>query len=278
MVKKWISEFVGTMLLVIFGCGTAVAVNTYVSNIYTIPLPFTILVIALAFGLILTALAYTIGKVSGAHVNPAVSIACLIDGRIGIVECVEYVVLQVLGGIAGAAILMLIFGGNTALGANGFAAASALQDSYMYVNVTDASTMINVTAQVAFIVETILTFVFVSVVLATTKKDNGYAGLVIGLTLALVHIFGIVFTGTSVNPARSIGPALLSGGEALSQLWVFILAPLVGGILAALFYRFVIDNREDAYVAVSDDEDEEVEEVKAEPKKTKTTTTKKKSK
>lgn len=280
MVKKWISEFVGTMLLVIFGCGTAVAVNTYMSNITGAEFPFSLLIIALAFGLVLTALAYTIGKVSGAHVNPAVSVACLIDGRIDVAECVEYVVLQILGGIAGAAVLMLLFGSNAALGANGFGEASALQASFSpaLIMASDSVNVINVTAQIAFVVEMILTFIFVLVVLTTTKKENCFAGLVIGLTLTLVHIFGIVFTGTSVNPARSIGPALLTGGEALSQLWVFILAPLVGGILAALFYKFVISEPEVALV--TEDEDEEVEEVKETVKevKPKRTTTKKKSK
>lgn len=231
MIKKWICEFVGTMLLVIFGCGTAVAINTCFTNVLGLALPFTVLVIALAFGLVLTAIVYSMGKVSGAHVNPAVSVACLVDGRIGVVECIEYIVLQILGGIAGAAVLMLIFGSAENLGANGFDALSAIQ-TY--------APSIKVTALIAFLVEAILTFIFVLVVLATTKKDNAFAGVAIGLTLTLVHIFGIVFTGTSVNPARSIGPALLTGGEALSQLWVFILAPLVGGILAALFYRFVL--------------------------------------
>ncbi len=260
MVKKWISEFVGTMLLVIFGCGTAVAFNTYVSAVAGIALPWSLIVIACAFGLVLTALVYTIGKVSGAHVNPAVSIACLIDGRMSVVECIEYVILQVLGGIAGAAVLLLIFGSGSSLGANGYDTLSALQ--------TVAPT-IQVTAGMAFGIEVILTFVFVLVVLATTKKENCNAGIVIGLTLTLVHIMGIPFTGTSVNPARSIGPALLTGGDAVSQLWVFILAPLVGGILAALFYKFVISDETPtphySRATVEDDDDEvEVEEVEDE--------------
>lgn len=290
MIKKWICEFVGTMLLVIFGCGTAVVLEKYIigltgmsSGTPGVSLPYTLLAISLAFGLILTALVYTIGKVSGAHVNPAVSVACLIDGRMNVIECVEYIVLQILGGIAGAAILMLLFGSSTSLGANGFDTLSALQT---YVPT------IKVTAGIAFLVETILTFIFVLVVLATTKKENCFAGVAIGLTLTLVHIFGILFTGTSVNPARSIGPALLTGGDALSQLWVFILAPLVGAILAAIFYRFVLSDEtsskqpvkvvdyeedEDDYEDDEDDdydededEDEEVE-VAVASKKTKKT-------
>lgn len=232
MVRKFISELVGTCLLVIFGCGTAVAMNTYVKGIYGTDLVFTMVGIALAFGLVLTALAYTIGKVSGAHVNPAVSVAALIDGRISLLECVYYVVAQVLGGILGALALTWVFGGTTSLGANGYEAASALG-----AKIT--------TMPVALAIEIVLTFVFVLVVLSATKKDHCTNGIVVGLGLTLVHLFGIPFTGTSVNPARSIGPALLTKGTALDQLWVFIVGPLVGGILAALFYRFVISPDEE---------------------------------
>jgi len=237
MIKKFISEFVGTLLLVFFGCGTAVAANKYATSIFGAGLPFNMLLISFAFGLVLMALVYTIGKVSGSHVNPAVSIACLIDGRISVLECVYYIIAQILGGIAGALLLAFVFGSNTALGANGYDTLSAL------------STI--TTLQVALVIEIILTFVFVLVVLATTKDDNKHAGIVIGLTLTLVHILGLPFTGTSVNPARSIGPAILTGGTALEQLWVFIVAPIVGAILAALFYRFVIDDRKKAVVAAS---------------------------
>lgn len=235
MVRKLISEFVGTMLLVLFGCGTAVAVNTYVFSIYNISLPFTMLIIAVAFGLVLVAIANVFGKISGAHVNPAVSIAMAIDKRISIIECIEYVIVQILGGIVGAELLGIIFGGYDSLGANGFGALSALGET--------------VTAGTAFVVEAILTFTFVLVVLAVSaKKDKGTNGIIIGLTLTLVHVFGIPFTGTSVNPARSIGPALFTRGDALSQLWVFIAAPLVGAILAALFYKFVIKEKEETEV------------------------------
>lgn len=258
MIRKFISEFVGTMLLVIFGCGAAVAANQYVTSIYNIALPFTMLLIAFAFGLILMALVYTIGKVSGCHVNPAVSIATLIDGRITIFECVYYVCAQVLGGITGAAALAWVFGATTALGANGYETLSALP------KVT--------TMPVALVVEAILTFVFVLVVLSSTKKENCNSGIVIGLTLTLVHIMGIPFTGTSVNPARSIGPALLTGGVALEQLWVFIVAPLVGGILAALFYRFVIEEptSKKAHVETIKEKDTEEEKVEVEEKPKKT--------
>lgn len=232
MIKKLISEFVGTMLLVLFGCGTAVAVNTYAS------LPYNHLVIAFAFGLILMAIVYIIGSISGAHVNPAVSIAMAIDKRMSILECVEYIAVQVLGAVAGAAIIGVLFNSFDALGANGFDTVSTLQ---MVNNGT-----VQVTTLVAFLVESILTFTFVLVVLSTTKEKNGFSGLAIGLALTLVHIFGLPFTGTSVNPARSIGPALLTANDslAMNQLWLFIVAPIVGAVIAALFYKFVLAKEE----------------------------------
>jgi len=230
MIRKGIAEFVGTALLVILGCGTVAALNTYMTNLGSIALPFLLLAMALAFGLTLTALVYTIGKVSGCHVNPAVSIACLIDGRMSVIECISYVICQFLGSCLGAEVLVLIFNSNSTLGTNGYGDLSALS------TVT--------TLPVALAVEVILTFIFVLVVLSTTKKENNYAGIIIGLTLTLVHIFGLPFTGTSVNPARSFGVAVLAGGTAFEQVWVFIVAPIVGGILAALFYRFVISPSE----------------------------------
>lgn len=261
MIRKFISEFVGTCLLVVFGCGSAVALNQYATNTTGLTLPFTLLSIAFAFGLVLMVLVYTIGRVSGCHVNPAVSVAALIDGRITLFECIYYVCAQLLGGIMGAFILSLIFGSYSSLGANGYAELSALQ------NIT--------TVQVAFGIEVLLTFTFVLVVLAASKKESPTTGLVIGLALTLVHIMGIPFTGTSVNPARSIGPAILTGETALNQLWVFILAPLVGGILAALFYRFVIRAHEESlenvpvsHIDYEDDEDDEDEEDDKPRKKT----------
>lgn len=230
MLRKLISELVGTMLLVVFGCGTAVATNTFISAIFGNALPFSMLVVSLAFGLILMALVYTIGPVSGAHVNPAVSIAMAIDKRMSILECVEYVVVQILGGFAGALIIGLLFGSFDKLGANGFDKISAMPSI--------------VTLPVAIIIEIILTFVFVLVVMSVTKKENSNNGIIIGLALTLVHILGMPFTGTSVNPARSIGVAVLTSndkGIAVGQLWVFIVAPIVGAILAALFYKFIIN-------------------------------------
>ena len=225
--KKYIAEFIGTAVLVIFGCGSAVAANTLVeANGATIPLALSTLLIAFAFGLSIVAMAYSIGNVSGCHINPAVSFGMLVAGKMEMKDFVGYVVAQVLGAIAGAGLLVIFFGSNAALGTNGFGEASALGTSM----------------GVAFLVETVLTFVFVLLILGVTSKTENaaVAGLVIGLTLTLIHILGIPFTGTSVNPARSLGPALLAGGTALSQVWLFIVAPLVGGGLAALVHKNVL--------------------------------------
>ena len=278
MIRKFISELVGTMLLVIFGCGTAVVATNYLTGLGAqnagpqVYLYFG-LIVALAFGLVLMALVYTIGKVSGSHVNPAVSIAATIDGRISIFECVYYICAQIAGGILGALVISWLFHSAEVLGANGFGELSALGATIT-------------TTGVAFAVEAILTFMFVLVVLAVSKKDSCTNGIVIGLALTLVHIIGIPFTGTSVNPARSIGPAILTGGEALNQLWLFILAPLVGGILAALFYKFVIAAEEERPAIVTeveeiifeDDDDDDDEDEKPKRAARKTTTRKPKAK
>ena len=209
--KKLICEFTGTMMLVLLSCG--VAVLTSANYILT----------SLAFGLVVVAMAYSIGNVSGCHINPAISFAMALSGRMTWKECLKYVIAQILGAIAGSALLGVILRSFTSLGANAYNGTT-------------------VTVWIALLVEVILTFVFVLTVLSVTdKKENGHAtGIVIGLTLTLVHLFGLPFTGTSVNPARSIGPALLQGGDALCQVWVFILAPLVGAILATLFYKYVL--------------------------------------
>ena len=228
MIRKFISELVGTMLLVIFGCGTAVAANQIAEKVVYYPTVFTTLIIALAFGLILLALCYTIGKVSGCHVNPAVSVAMAINKKITIIECVEYIAAQIIGGILGASVLALLFNSYDALGANGFGELSVMNTEMIP----------------ALIIECVLTFVFVLTVLCVTsrKEDSPNSGIIIGLTLTLVHIFGIPFTGTSVNPARSIGPALLTGTDlVVDQLWVFIVGPILGALIAALFFRFVIE-------------------------------------
>lgn len=215
--KKYISEFVGTLVLVLVACGVAVVTGA------------NVVATSLAFGLVIVAMAYSIGNVSGCHINPAVSLAMFATKKMDKRDFVCYVVAQVLGAIVGALLLGVLLGSFKALGANTFG-----MSGQMATNVW-----------IALLVEVILTFIFVTVILGVTSKseNSSVSGIVIGLTLTLVHLLGISFTGTSVNPARSLGPALLQGGKALSQVWVFIVAPLVGGFLAALFYRYVLDGK-----------------------------------
>lgn len=218
-VKKYVAEFIGTFVLVLFACGTAA-----VSGCATDNKNVSYFITALAFGLVIVSMAYSIGNVSGCHINPAVSIAMLVSGKLSVADFIGYIVAQFAGAIAGAAALMGIIGKDYGLGANGLYEGDIVK---------------------SLIVEVILTFVFVIAILGVTSKvENGaVAGIVIGLTLTLVHIFGIHFTGTSVNPARSFGPALFVGGDALSCVWVFIVAPLVGGVLAALVYKFLASKK-----------------------------------
>lgn len=218
--KKYISEFIGTFVLVVFACGTAAVSGPKVIDGMITPAYFAT---ALAFGLAIVAMAYSIGNVSGCHVNPAVSLGVFLSGRMSGKDFVGYVVAQFLGAIVGAAVLLALIGTTGNLGANA-----------LYLDSVGPS----------LIVEIILTFVFVLAVLGVTSKteNNAVAGLVIGLSLTLVHLLGIYFTGTSVNPARSFGPALLCGDPAaLSCVWVFIVAPFIGGALAALVYKFIAE-------------------------------------
>ncbi|MBO4327085.1 MAG: MIP family channel protein [Clostridia bacterium] len=219
--KKLIAEFIGTLLLVLFGCGSAVAISSV--SAFTDGGKFVF--IAMAFGLGLMLLAYAFGDVSGTHVNPAVSLGMLIAGRMKVAEFFAYILAQFAGGIAGGALLLVFFGKETGLGTNGYGAASALNSSLLQ----------------ALLIECILTFAFVLLILFVTDKPerSSIAGLIIGLSLVLIHIVGLPFTGTSVNPARSLGPAIFAGGTALSQVWVFLVAPLAGGALAALAYKLL---------------------------------------
>lgn len=214
-IKKYIAEFIGTLVLVLFACGTAAAVGCSTTDPNV-----AYLLTALAFGLVIVAMAYSIGNVSGCHINPAVSIAMLVSGKMSVKDFVGYVVAQCAGAIAGAALLGYFLGFDCGFGANGLYNGDVLK---------------------SLAIEVVLTFVFVLAILGVTSKaqNSKVAGLVIGLTLTLVHIFGIHFTGTSVNPARSLGPAIFAGGEALANVWVFIVAPLVGGVLAALVYKAI---------------------------------------
>ena len=228
--KKYFAEFIGTAVLVFGGCGTAVGINLLTTS-YKLPVPTTasIIAISLAFGLTIVAMAYSIGNVSGCHINPAVSLAVLINGGMSVKDFFGYIVAQFIGATAGAGALWICFGSNQSLGANGFGNASAIHAGAIRGGA----------------VEVALTFIFVLVVLGVTSKleNSKVAGLVIGLSLTLVHLFGIVFTGTSVNPARSFGPAVLQGGDALSQLWLFIVAPLVGAVIAAVVHRFILNKK-----------------------------------
>lgn len=211
--KKSVAEFIGTLVLVLVACGVAAVSGCVFPEAGYVAT-------ALAFGLVIVAMAYSIGNVSGCHINPAVSIAMLVSGKMTVKEFFAYIVSQFLGALAGAGILAYFMGSTDALGQNGLYNGDVVK---------------------SLIVEVILTFIFVLAILGVTSKveNSGVAGIVIGLSLVLVHLIGIPFTGTSVNPARSFGPALLVGGEALANVWVFIVAPLVGGVLAAVVYKFL---------------------------------------
>jgi len=213
-IKKYLAELIGTFVLVLFACGTAAVVGCSSAN------GTGYLLTALSFGLVIVAMAYSIGNISGCHINPAVSIAMLVSKKMSLKDFTGYVVAQFLGAILGAATLMAFVGKDTGLGAN------ALYNNDILLSL---------------LIEVILTFVFVISILGVTSKEcnNSVSGIVIGLSLTLVHILGISFTGTSVNPARSFGPALLIGGSALSNVWIFLVAPLIGGVFAAFIYPFL---------------------------------------
>ena len=224
--KKAIAEFIGTFTLVLFGCGAAVIAGPSVGATTV-----GVLGIAFAFGLAIVAMAYGIGPVSGCHVNPAVSLGVLVAGGMSASDFITYVIAQCLGAIAGAAVLWLIMSGKASgwdggLGANGWG--PGYLGEYNLLS--------------ALVFEVVATFIFVVTILGVTRRSTpmhlaGFAGLAIGLTLVMIHIVGINVTGVSVNPARSLGPALLVGGKALAQLWLFIVAPLVGGAVAGLLFK-----------------------------------------
>ena len=228
LLKKSIAEMIGTAVLVIFGCGVAIA--TGANTVAT----------SLAFGLAIVAMAYSIGNVSGCHVNPAVSLAMLIKKQITFKEFLVYVASQLVGAAVGCLFLLLVFGKNCGFGAN------TIQEP-----LAPYTTSYGVELVVALVSEIVLTFVFVLAICGVTSKDHNKAvsGIVIGLTLTLVHLLGLFFTGTSVNPARSLLPALFAlftGTAAISQVWVFIVGPLVGGALAALVHNFLEKKKEKA--------------------------------
>jgi aquaporin Z len=229
--KKYLVEFIGTFSLVLFGCGSAV-----ISGVSSTGLNGTgILGIAIAFGFTVVAMAYAIGGISGCHINPAVTIGVLAAGKMEVKDAIGYIIAQCIGAVLGAAVLYLVVSGRPgfemgewALGSNGWG------EGYLGgYNLTSA-----------FVIETVMTFLFLFVILAVTSKfGNGtMAGLAIGVTLMLIHLVAIPVTGTSVNPARSLGPALFAGGKALMQLWLFIIAPIVGALLAAMVWKFGFDS------------------------------------
>lgn len=213
--KKYLAEMIGTMVLVLMGCGSAVFAGAVQ--------PFTsvgTLGVAFAFGLAVLTMVYTIGKISGCHINPAITLGMLLSKRISGKDAGMYMVFQVIGAIIGSSILYIL-----------------AKDSGSVTTLTGANGYTNVLP--AFVAETVFTFIFLLVVLGSTSKgaNTKFAGIAIGLALVLIHIVCIPITGTSVNPARSIGPALFQGGEALSQLWLFIIAPFLGAAIAAVVWK-----------------------------------------
>ena len=221
-VKKYLAELIGTFVLVLMGCGSAVLAGSEIGFVG----------ISFAFGLSLLALVYAIGGVSGCHVNPAVSISMLAAGKIGVKDAVAYIAVQCVGATIGAATLYWIATGNpvyslavNGLGENGYDLASPSGFSMLS----------------AFVAEVVLTFIFLMVIHGSTseKAPKGFAGISIGFSLVLIHLVGIPVTGTSVNPARSLGPAVIVGGVALNQLWLFWVAPIIGGLLAAAVWKLL---------------------------------------
>lgn len=212
--KKYLAEMVGTMVLVLLGCGTAVSLNCGVDTASVVGTAF-------AFGLAVVAMAYTIGGISGCHINPAITLGCLLSKRISGKDAGMYMLFQVIGAIIGSVILFALTSTDQALAGGTTTGANACGDHGIVAGL---------------IAEIVLTCIFVLVVLGTTDEKKGagnFAGLAIGLSLILIHFVGIHYTGTSVNPARSIGPAIFEGGQALEQLWVFIVGPFIGAALAA---------------------------------------------
>lgn len=215
--KKYIAEMIGTLVLVLFGTGTAVLSGG------------SLVATSLAFGLAIVAMAYSIGKISGCHVNPCVSLAKLLQKELDSKDFCFYTLFQVIGALLGTGILYIILSSTSldtsSLGANGYGVLSA----------------VNISAFGAFITEVVLTFVFIYLILGVTSKKeyDNISGIIIGLTLTFVHLLGINLTGTSVNPARSLAPAIFLGGSALKQVWIFILAPFVGSILASCTFKFL---------------------------------------
>ena len=225
-IKKYLAELIGTAVLVLMGCGSVVIGG------YGGAFPLGMLPVAFAFGLAVTAMAYTIGPISGCHINPAVTVAMVAAGRMQTNEAIGYIVSQLIGGIVGALIIVIIVTGKgggydiatAGLGQNGWGAAYLGEYSML----------------AAIVTELVATFIFTAVILGVTQAKAGsglVAGLIIGLTLVIIHVVFIPVTGVSVNPARSLGPAIFAGGHALSQVWLFLIVPLIGGAIAGWTFK-----------------------------------------
>ena len=218
--KKYLAEMLGTMVLTLMGCGAAVSLGCNIAD------PASVIGTAAAFGLSVIAMAYTIGNISGCHINPAITLGVMLSGRMPAKEGLMYMLFQVIGGVLGAAVLFLCtsVSGDAIVGTG----ANACQEGVSLVG--------------GLVAEIVFTMIFVFVVLGATDEKHGagnWGGLAIGLTLFLVHLVCIRYTGTSVNPARSIGPALFQGGVALQQLWIFIVGPFIGAGLSALLWKLI---------------------------------------
>jgi aquaporin Z len=241
MGRKFLAELLGTAVLVFFAVGVATSMFGFHFDGGSVAAG--VVATALAFGLVLLGLAYAIGPISGCHVNPAVTMGALAARRLGLSEALTYWAAQFIGGLIGAEVLWLVFRQSPlysksvqGLGTDGYGQAS----------------LIHLSAGGAFLVEVILTALFVFVILAVTgaQGNSTTAGLAIGLTLTVVHLVGIPLTGTSVNPARSLGPAIVVGGTALSQVWLFLVAPLLGGVVAAIVHAVLYPRPHETVVVV----------------------------
>ena len=242
MNKKCIAEAIGTAVLVILGCGSAMLVGCDAAN------GGGYILTALAFGLTIVAMAYSIGNISGCHINPAVSLGVMLTGGMSFSEFVAYVISQCVGAVCGSAVLWIIFGLGKVTDMTGTLSAEGAH----LLNGFGANGVAGVNGNhfAGLVVEIVLTFIFVMAILGVTSKKakhGSFGGLVIGLTLVVVHILGIGLTGTSVNPARSVGPALFAafGGNLapLASLWIFIVGPMVGAALAAVVYSILENNK-----------------------------------
>ncbi len=226
IIKKYSAELIGTFALVLIGCGSAVIAGEYIG----------FLGIAFAFGLTLLVMVFAIGNISGCHINPAVTIAMLFAGKIKSVDALLYIIVQCIGAIFAAGLLLII--------ANGHSDYSILENG-LCQNGYGTQSPAGYSIAACFIAEVVLTFLFILVIFGSLSKKapSGFGGIAIGFSLVFIHLVGIPITGTSVNPARSLGPAIFVGGIAISQLWLFWVAPIVGAIIAAIIWKYVFEEK-----------------------------------